>query len=155
MLGTVRFTSCKCTTYSAQWICGCWLCLRSILPSSSSCWHLIFTHQFFSRWLNTAVRCTARHFTNICRHVSPLWVQQPWDGLNLSPFTDTWGSFIPPFSLSHKRAHKLLTDTNTTSWACLPSPSPLGICAKALGVVGGVSQQWSGSTEVVQMHDSS
>lgn len=47
-------------------ICSCCLYVCNILASFSSCWHLIFTHQLFSRWLNTAVRCAAQHLPNIC-----------------------------------------------------------------------------------------
>lgn len=63
---TVLFISLVFISHCTVCICGCCLHVCDILASSSSCWHLIFTHQFFSHWLNTAVRCATQHLTNIC-----------------------------------------------------------------------------------------
>lgn len=63
----VLFTTCAFTWCCAVHVCGCCFYLCSI---SSSYWHLIFTHQFFSRWQNAADGRVAPPFANIC----PLYV---------------------------------------------------------------------------------
>ncbi len=140
--GTVLFTSCVIISYGTVCMSGCCLYLCSILASSSSCWKLIFT-QFFSRWLNTAVRCAAQHLTNTCpsrvAHVSAATLRQ-------AEFVPVYWQ-LKKFSVllsprrtktAHSRAQTYVHKHKLTS-ICLPSPSQLVICAKALGVVGVVS----------------
>lgn len=106
--------------------CTCvWLLpyLCSILASSSSCWHLIFTHQFFSSWKNAAVRLAAELFTNIlsfvCRPCERSNLEMGW----ICPLsTDSWGSVR--LSTSHTNMHRRSeshTQTHKSSfsfWTC-------------------------------------
>lgn len=78
-------------------------------------------------------------------HVSPMWVQQPWDGLMFVPV-----SWQPKFLSSFLPLTQtfICTHTHTLRGIRLPSLSQFVICAKALGEVGGVSAviwwRWGG-----------
>lgn len=112
-------------SHGTAYMCVCYLC--SILASSSACWHLIYTHQFFSRWLNTAVRRAAQHLANIC----PSYVAYVGAAtLRRAEFVPVYWQ-LKKFSASHTHAQ---TQTHKHL-----SASQLVICAKALGLVGEVS----------------
>lgn len=92
--------------------------------------------------------------------MSPMWAQQPWDGLNLSrQLTAEVLSVFPPLTQTCIDAV-----SHTYKLTSLPFPSELVICAKALGVVGEVSAviwwHWGGpnawflSTLILSLHPS-
>lgn len=60
-------------------------------------------------------------------HMSPMWVQQPWDGLNLSPSTDSWRSFLSFFLLVAQKNAQKRTHTQAQTHKHL-SASSLSTC---------------------------